>query len=310
MGINTIGVIYGGLSCEDRHYIESCPQEEWSASLIVKALRRLGYQSAIIDPRDKDFLEKISQVDCAIINCHGPLGEDGVLQGYLDYCHVPYALTGVLGSAVGMDKFVSKLVARGLGMRVPNGVLAGEDELTVALCYPCLVKACDGGSSMGMQVVRDEDECGKAVASLRDDGYRRLLVEEHITGVSATVSLVRGDSGAYVELPILRCPSGDDYYDLATKDGSTAEDYSIFPECELRNAEQLMKSCELLYEALNCRGFVRMDFIIDRHGVPWFLEINTVPGMQANSNLPLAAAMSGIEYDELVDLMVKSLRDK
>lgn len=159
----TVGVVYGPMSEEDRLYMAQAPRAEWSLTALVQALEFRGARARHLDPTEASFATRVTEVDVALLNCHGPYGEDGRLQGLLDFLGVPYTSCGVLGSAVGMDKMVSKAVFAALGIATPPAVNLSSPEPTddAGIGYPAMLKAVDGGSSVGIAFVHRPDDVAR-----------------------------------------------------------------------------------------------------------------------------------------------------
>jgi D-alanine-D-alanine ligase len=224
-------------------------------------------------------------------------GEDGVLQGLLDALGVPYTGSGVLGSALSMDKIRTKQVWMSLGLPTPAYVSLqrGEDVVAAAhkLGLPVIVKPACEGSSVGItRCFKDADLAAAVELAARYDGP--LLVEQLIQGEEYTVGVLGTDA-----LPSIRIVPAGEYYDYHAK--YVAEDTQYLCPGLAGAAEQEMGSLALAaFFAVGCSGWGRVDIMRDRAGRPWLLEVNTAPGMTSHSLVPKAARQRGIEFDELV----------
>ncbi len=224
-------------------------------------------------------------------------GEDGVAQGLLEALGVPYTGSGVLGSALSMDKTRSKQVWLSLGLPTPAYVSLerGDDVLAAArkIGLPVIVKPACEGSSVGVsRCFRDADLPAAVELAVRYEGP--LLVEQLVQGEEYTVAVLGNEA-----LPSIRIVPAGEYYDYHAK--YVAEDTQYLCPGLAGAAEQELGSLALAaFFALDCRGWGRVDFMRDRSGRPWLLEVNTAPGMTSHSLVPKAARERGIEFDELV----------
>lgn len=303
-----IGVVYGSSSHEDALYMDQVPQADWSLTHILEALTAQGLATAHLDPTRREFLADLERVDLVFVNAHGPYGEDGRLQGLLDYLGKPYSFSGVGASAVAMDKLLTKAVFRELGITTPKSSLlvpASADPREVVPGWPLMVKAVDGGSSLGLRKVATPDGLVSAVADLRNDGYDRIFLEEYIEGRPVTISVIV-TATARLCLPPLEAviPHGE-FYDAETKlHGNSTESLSYRVPTDLATATiSTMEDAALNFGAfVGCRGAYRLDFVVS-DGQPYALEANTVPGLQPRSNLPFSADVAGISYSDILLLL-------
>ncbi len=225
-------------------------------------------------------------------------GEDGALQGALRCLQVPVTGSGVLGSALSMDKSLSKRVWRDLGLATADHVLLtpGEDARAAAraLGLPVVVKPVSEGSSVGISLVRDEAELSAAV-ELAFRHERRIMIEQLIQGRELTVGILAGR-----ELPAIAIETKREFYDYQAK--YVDDDTRYLIPCGLSEAEEaaLQATARAAFEALNLSGWARIDFIRDSHGRNLLLEANTTPGMTSHSLVPKAAAAVGIDFQTLV----------
>lgn len=308
----TVGIVYGAMSEEDRLYIKHAPRSEWSLTALTAALERLGSRPRHLDPTSQGFLDSVANVDVLLLNCHGPYGEDGRLQGLLDYLGVPYTSCGVLASAVGLDKVVSKAVFRSLGIPTPTSTLLSAGKTLDDVSFPAMLKAVDGGSSVGVALVHGPADLLLEERRMRDRGFTRLFLEQFVPGRSVTISVLATPTGPRA-LPALESMFDAAFYDERSKLGSDGDSGVAYrwpgdlPVATLRAMDQAAVD---LYEFLECRGAIRVDFIVDANGQHWALEINTIPGLQEKSNLPEAARLAGIAYDDLVAHLVLEAIDR
>jgi D-alanine-D-alanine ligase len=240
-------------------------------------------------------------IDVVLIALHGTWGEDGRIQGLLDTIGIPYTGSGVLASALAMDKEVAKQVLAAAGIEVPRGVVVrgtGKADLDAArsVGFPAFVKPVGSGSSVGASIVASDGELAPAVeAALRHD--ERVLVEEHIRGRELTVPVIGNDD--LTALPVIEILTKRAFFDYSAKyDAGESEEVcpaDIPPEIAKRAQDLAVRA----HRALHCRGMSRADFLWSGDRMVT-LEVNTIPGMTANSLLPKAARAAGIQFGDLL----------
>lgn len=268
-----------------------------SGSKVLAALQRLGVDVTPVDPRD-DGVQKLAEFDRAFIIVHGRGGEDGLLQGALQALDVPYTGTGVLGSALGMDKVRTKQVWRGAGLPTAEFARLHADSdwnaLVAELGAPLMVKPSREGSSLGMAKVHDAAELQQAyelAASYDSD----VIAERWISGPEYTIGIL-GEQA----LPVIRLETPRIFYDYEAKYRADSTLYHC--PCGLApSEEQALQAMALeAFRLAGGEGWGRVDLMCDDDGQPWLLEINTVPGMTEQSLVPMAAKAAGMTFDELV----------
>ncbi|HET7611039.1 MAG TPA: D-alanine--D-alanine ligase [Rhodanobacteraceae bacterium] len=290
-----VAVVMGGSSAEREVSLDS-------GRGVLKALKSRGVDAHAIDgiPALLDAVRAghFARVFNILHGQHGG-GEDGVLQGALDSLHVPYTGSGVLGSALSMDKVRSKWIWTALGLPTPKfvplpraAVGSSIHEAARAVGFPLIVKPASEGSSVGVSRVFDERDLDGAVA-LAQRYPGDLLMETLIEGGEFTVSIL----GREV-LPSIRIVPKGEYYDYNAK--YVAEDTQyICPGLEGEAEAELRALALQAFDALGCSGWGRVDMMRDAQGHPWLLEVNTAPGMTSHSLVPKAAAAAGMDYAEL-----------
>ncbi len=250
------------------------------------------------------------KIDVAFIALHGPYGEDGTVQGLLELIGIPYVGSGVLASALAMDKAMAKKVLAAEGVPTPSGLVVesaafrsdpeGETRRVTAL-VPAVIKPVREGSSIGMSLVRE----APALRAALEEAFRydtRALVEERVTGTELTVSLIGNRD--LVPLPVVEIVPKREFFDYRAKyDPALAEEI-----CPARIPETLALAAQALamraHRALECRGLSRVDMIHGAAGLV-VLEVNTLPGMTVNSLLPRAARAAGLSFPDLLDRLVQ-----
>ncbi|GAB4442822.1 MAG: D-alanine--D-alanine ligase [bacterium] len=291
-----IGVIYGGISREREISIKT-------GEAIIKALVELGYDVLPLLVED-DLVERVlrSHIDIAFIALHGKYGEDGTVQGLLELLKIPYTGSSALSSALAMDKIMTKKVWCYEGIKTPLFQVIKHKDDKRNIDFPLVVKPPKEGSTIGISIVKDEEEYMKAV----EEAFsldKELLVEEYIKGKELTVAVFNEE----VFTPIEISPKKG-FYDYFSKYTKGETEYIIPPRIESNATKEIMDIAKKAYDTLNCSGAARVDFILSENGVPYALEINTIPGMTETSLLPKACAYHGIGFKELVEKILKSAR--
>jgi D-alanine-D-alanine ligase len=270
-----------------------------SGKAVLAGLERRGIAVVGFDPAQRPLADLLTlKIDRVWIALHGPGGEDGTVQGALEFLGVPYTGSGVMGSAIGMDKLRTKRLAQAVGIPTADFVVLREaHDLDVAierLGLPMIVKPGSQGSSVGMARVEKAVDLPDAWANaLNLDPV--VFAEPWISGGEYTVAILQGQA-----LPSIRIETPRAFYDYEAK--YLRDDTRYFcPSGLSSQAEQhLAKLALASFEACGAEGWGRADFMMDRTGRPLLLEINTVPGMTDHSLVPMAARAAGFDFDELV----------
>jgi D-alanine-D-alanine ligase len=249
------------------------------------------------------------EVEVAFLALHGRFGEDGTIQGLLELMDIPYTGSGVLASALGMHKVCAKKVVRQSGvstpdyMEVPSGVPAPvvADRAVAQLGLPLILKPVEEGSSLGVVKCHDWKELAGAIERGRAE-FGNVFVEKYIQGTEITVGVLEREQGLQA-LPILELVPHNEFYDYEAKYTHGMTDFIIPARLERSVYEEAQRLSVAAFQAIGCRGFARVDFMVG-DGVPYFTEINTLPGMTDLSDLPAQAAAAGISYPELVEIIL------
>lgn len=290
--LGRVAVLFGGSSAEREVSLKS-------GQAVLAALVRAGVDAVGYDPADGGLvgLEALAP-DRVFIALHGRGGEDGTLQGALELMGIPYTGSGVLGSALGMDKQRTKQVWRALELPTPDAEMLdpGADWQAVVsrLGLPLIVKPVHEGSTLGISVV----ESAEALATAYQEAVQfdaRVMAERFVQGEEYTVSLL-GDE----VLPAIRVEAAGGFYDYAAKYLSDETRYHL--PCGLQEAEEaaLGELCRRAFVAVGGEGWGRVDVMRDAEGAFWLIEVNTAPGMTDHSLVPQAAAHVGIDFETLV----------
>lgn len=285
-----VAVLYGGDAAER-------PVSLVSGAAVLKSLQAAGIDAHRFDPAERDIVE-IQGYDRAFIVLHGRGGEDGVIQGVLEQFRVPYTGSGVMASAIGMDKARTKQLWLGCGLPTPTyrRLHSGMDFAGVVtdLGLPLMVKPSREGSSIGMAKVYSAEELARAYAVAAEHDSE-VIAERFIQGSEYTVAIL-GDRA----LPVIRMVPATDFYDFDAKYSRNDTQYNI-PCGLLADDEAALQRLALeAFHVLGAHGWGRIDVMRDGDGRFWLLEINTVPGMTDHSLVPMAAAAAGIDFTQLV----------
>jgi D-alanine-D-alanine ligase len=286
-----VAVLFGGDSSEREISL-------LTGNAVLEALKKRGVDAHAFDPRDRSLAELAAGgFERVWIALHGPGGEDGTLQGALDYLGVPYTGSGVMGSAIGMDKLRTKRLALAVGVPTADFVvLRGAQDFDLALerlKLPLIVKPATQGSSVGMtRVDRAADLPAAFAAAARLETL--VFAEPWITGKEYTVAILQDAA-----LPSIRIETPRTFYDYEAK--YFRDDTRYFCPSGLSGpAEAHLASLALAaFDAVGASGWGRADFMMDGAGRPLLLEINTIPGMTSHSLVPMAARAVGIDFEEL-----------
>ncbi|MEO8204002.1 MAG: D-alanine--D-alanine ligase [Betaproteobacteria bacterium] len=286
-----VAVLMGGNSAEREVSLRS-------GGMVLGALRASGIDAHAFDPSERGLAALIEErFDRAFIALHGRFGEDGTVQGALEYLGLPYTGSGVLASALAMDKLRAKQVWQANGLPTPPFAMldARTDFAAVAtrLGLPIMVKPANEGSSIGMSKVRAAGDLEEAYA-LAANYDRMVLAEKFIEGAEVTGAIL-GRS----PLPLIRLETTRDFYDYEAKYERDDTRYIVpcgLPEAKEREVQHL---CLRAFDALGCRGWGRADVMMDAAGNPYLLEVNTSPGMTDHSLVPMAARAIGLTYEAL-----------
>ena len=300
----TIALISGGISSEREVSLKSAEE-------VYKFLDKNKYNILRYDPKT-DILKLVQdskKIDAALIIMHGIYGEDGTIQGLLDLLGIPYQGTGVLGSAIAMDKQISKTIYKSAGLTVPEYKIINRNEAFNSedcinqIGLPIVLKPLRGGSSIGMSIIKSDNELSSSLSnSFQYD--KTVLLEQYISGIEITCGVLGNDEP--FALPLVEIIPEKEYtffdYEAKYKPGATKE------ICPARIDEKLtLKAQEyalIAHKVLNLRGYSRTDMII-KDNIIYVLESNTIPGMTSTSLLPQAAQVAGINFSKLLDLLIE-----
>lgn len=302
-----IGVLMGGISAEREVSLKT-------GENMYKSINRAEHEAhrIILDSKD-DVFEKCREIDFALIALHGKYGEDGQIQSILDAMGIPYSGSDVKSSAIAMDKDMSKVILRGRGVNTADWIIVRTPEEIKTKALPFLllknkvvVKPNSGGSSVKTFICEDEDQIVRSINEVLEVD-REVMVEEFIEGDEITIPILGEEI-----LPTILISSPSGFFDYTAKyqdmehGGAREEIITLEPTLQ-KTVDQMALDT---YHALKCSVYSRVDFRV-REGIPYVLEINTLPGMTATSLIPKSAASIGIGYEELIERVIaESLKQR
>ena len=297
-----IAVLCGGMSSE-------AEVSRRSGKGCFNALQRLGYKNSVIVEVDKNIAQKLKDgnFDYAYNALHGKYGEDGCIQGILEILQIPYTGCGVMSSAVCMHKeYTKRMLSTNpeIPMAKSAFVRKGEnlEEKTANLKFPVITKPVSEGSSFGMTKVNSRQELQSAydeATKYNDD----VLIEEFINGVFVTVGVLEQE-GKNFATEILEIRPKTEWYDYEAKYTPGMSEFILPANLSVELTEKTKKIAVKAHETAGCRGVSRVDFMISDDGIPYVIEINTSPGMTDTSDLPAQCKVMGINYDNLVQIIL------
>lgn len=311
MGIKEkkIVVLMGGPSAEREVSLHT-------GEAIVEALKEKGYNAVGVDFDPPRLAEQLAAAGADVVfnAIHGKFGEDGFLQGALEMMGVPHTGSGVLASAMAMNKAVSKQIFQAAGVPTPRSktyrsekVSALAERIAADFSFPLVVKPASQGSSIGVSVVETPAALEAALKEcVLYDGA--VLVEEFIDGKELTVAVLGAEAPRALPIVEIRPHSGR--YDYESKYTKGATDYIVPAELDAETTERVQQAALHAFEALGCAGVARADVMLGKDGAPYVLEVNTVPGMTATSLVPKAAGAAGMSFPALCEKLLLMALEK
>lgn len=302
-----IAVLCGGMSTEREVSLQS-------GAAVHKALKEYGYVNTYcLDINEANIVELfLNKPDIAFIALHGKYGEDGRIQGLLEFAKIPYTGSGVESSAICMNKAITKQLLKSEG--IPTGEfiktqIVSESQkkkiynmIIEKMDMPVVLKAPCQGSSIGVEIVWKQDDLMEAIKRI-EKCSSTLLIEEYLEGIEVTVPVMGNED--IITLPAIEIAFKSEFYDYKTKYTSGMSEHIIparISESELHQINRISKD---VYKLLNCKGIARIDFIIDNIKGPNVIEVNTVPGMTETSLVPDSAENYGISFGELCSKLLE-----
>jgi len=300
----TIALLSGGISSEREVSLNSGRQ-------VFEALNKEKYNIIRYDP--KTDLNRLTsdapQIDAALIILHGPYGEDGTVQGLLDLLNIPYQGSGVLGSAIAMNKLVSKQLYEKAGIPVPPYISVQRGDVPDTRAYveqlglPVVVKPVQGGSSIGMSIVKTEDSLKIALdkAFSYDD---TVLIEAYLKGIEITGGIIGNENLEALPLIEIIPDENHEFFDYEAKYVAELTQEICPAHIDDALTEKAKVYAKMAHHALCCRGYSRTDMILKDQNI-YVLETNTIPGMTRTSLFPQAAQAAGLSFSQLLDRLIE-----
>lgn len=301
-----VAVVMGGPSAEREVSLNT-------GAAIANALREYGYTNVVeidLDPRNFGKQLAESKAEVVFNAVHGLYGEDGRLQTLLEIREMPYTGSGMIASVSCMDKVITKRMLRDAGISTPACLIVNKKESGIKekimqrFSLPVVIKPASQGSSIGVEIVKEEKQLDEALANAFKYS-RDILVEEFIGGKELTVSMMQKD-GEVLALPVIHIAPHSGMYDYHSKYTKGATEYICPADLDEETTKKVQEISKQAYEVLGCSGVARADVMLDEEGNGYVLEINTVPGMTATSLVPKAAAAAGISFPELCNIILQS----
>ena len=291
-----VAVLMGGISNERDISLES-------GEAVLNALLRKKIHAVAIDPK-KDDLNQLSDFDRAFICLHGKDGEDGEIQTFLEAINLPYTGSDILSSSLGMDKFESKTIWKSKNISTPNfmQVKNSDDFERASNCcgLPFFIKPANSGSSIGIAVINNKNDFILAF----EEAYKIdkiVFVESFVVGNEYTLPIIDNKP-----LPIIEIKPKTEFYDYEAKYLRSDTEFICPADVPSPLVENINKLCINAFNAIGCTGWGRVDFIIDKNKNIYIIEVNTVPGMTNHSLVPMSAKSAGIEFDDLVTMILET----
>jgi D-alanine-D-alanine ligase len=274
-----------------------------SGEAVLHALKRLGINAEAFDPSSRDINE-IQSYNRAFIALHGRGGEDGSMQAFLKSKNIAYTGSDSLSSAIGMDKLKTKLLWRSLNISTPDFLQVTEktsyEEIMSAIGVPFFIKPSNEGSSIGIDKIKNEKQYQDAfLKTSKIDA--NVIVEKFVDGEEFTVAIVNDKT-----LPVIKIKPSNEFYDYQAKYIKDDTQYICPSGIEKQKEVSISKEALQAFKIIGCSSWGRVDFMMDKQGRHYFIEVNTSPGMTSHSLVPMAAKEAGINFDQLVLEILKT----
>ncbi|MBB6452181.1 D-alanine-D-alanine ligase [Salirhabdus euzebyi] len=300
-------VLYGGISGEREVSLST-------GKGVINALQKKGHDVIGIDFHP-DKIKELTELDADIvfIGLHGKFGEDGRIQGLLDMLNMPYVGSGVLASALAMDKSKAKQIFEQNGIPVAKGktyyrdklkdIASLKEEITESFPLPFVIKPNQEGSTLGLHIVNELEKLEEAIYQAFEHD-QAILLEEYVKGKELTVA-VWGQKGQESAFPVIEIVPKNEYYDYESKYTEGGSDHIIPANIDETVTSLIQQYAVKAHQLLGCETYSRVDFILNELGEPIILEVNTLPGMTPTSLFPDAAKAVGISYEEMIEKFIK-----
>ena len=274
-----------------------------SGEAVLHALKRLGINAEAFDPSSRDINE-IQSYNRAFIALHGRGGEDGSMQAFLKSKNIAYTGSDSLSSAIGMDKLKTKLLWRSLNISTPDFLQVTEktsyEEIMSEIGIPFFIKPSNEGSSIGIDKIKNEKQYQDAFLKTSKIDVN-VIVEKFVDGEEFTVAIVNDKT-----LPVIKIKPSNEFYDYQAKYIKDDTQYICPSGIEKQKEVSISKEALQAFKIIGCSSWGRVDFMMDKQGRHYFIEVNTSPGMTSHSLVPMAAKEVGINFDQLVLEILKT----
>jgi D-alanine-D-alanine ligase len=277
-----------------------------SGKNVFESLKRQGFNVISMDlVDDLVFQLRKAKVDIVFNILHGKFGEDGIVQSILELAQIPFTGSKVLASAISMNKLASKKIWKSFDIPTPRWMAdASAKQILDEFVFPLIIKPASEGSSFGITIVKDKKDFKAAYEKTLKD-FDDVFVEEFIDGREVTVGIIGRDEDL-IALPILELVPKNDFYDFDAKYTEGMTEFILPARLSDAETKKIQEIALSAHRALGCYGVSRVDFIISKDGVPYVTELNSIPGMTNQSDLPAEAEYAGISFDDLVLKILES----
>ena len=303
----SIGILYGGDSSEREISIKT-------GNSVASALKYLGHKVTLFDAKP-GFETKLKEanLDLAFISLHGSPGEDGIIQGLLEFMNIPYTGSKVAGSAIAMDKLISKKLFLQADLKTPNFISINREELknrsiidiyeeiVKKMGLPVVIKPYLEGSSVGLRIPKNLEQLKDDLTKSMEE-MKPFIIEEYIKGQELTVGILGNPANP---LPIVEIVPKSGVFDFKAKYTKGETEYIVPAPLDSDLTKIIQKMAVEAFNLLDCKDFGRVDFMLCEKQIPYILEVNTIPGMTGTSLLPKAASAIGMGFNELCEMIIE-----
>ena len=283
-----------------------------SGKKVLASLKSQEFDAIGLDTDNLVENLKKKKIDIVFLALHGKYGEDGTIQGLLEMYGYPYTGSGVLASALAMDKVASKRIFVAVDIPTPkfkkiNNIKCCEGVKST-FPFPVVIKPVCEGSSIGVSIVKDKNNFDKAITKALSE-FDNIFIEEYIKGCEVTVGII-GSGADTVPLPVLELVSKKEFYDFEAKYNNGMTEFIIPARLPVPLYEKVQETALAAHNALGCYGVSRVDIIVSKDGVAFVHDVNTIPGLTDLSDLPAQALTAGLTYDQLILRILESAEKK
>ncbi|NSW96275.1 D-alanine--D-alanine ligase [bacterium] len=289
-----VGILMGGASEEKKVSIAT-------GKAVIKACAENGYTTTefVFETNYKKYLKELKKQNIIFNALHGGIGENGKIQAWLDENDIKYTGSGAIASSLCMDKAKSKKIAKRNGIKTPDWQLIERLDQDVKITLPFVVKPNDQGSTVGLSIVKNDQSVQPAIDLAFQHG-NKVIIEKFISGRELTIPIINED--AY---PIVEINPKNNFYDYECKYTPGMSEYVCPADLEQNLIEKIETNTMKLFQKFDCSVYARADYILDKLGVPYFLEMNTLPGMTSTSLVPKSAYARGQSFQKLIRYIIE-----